>query len=659
MKNTFKFLAFIAISSLFAFSCQKNEVALEDEQPSEKIIRTITFEYPENADTKVSLSGTGITAWQPGDEILIHGQKMGHSGEEYYSRVVTLAADDIHNDGKTATLSFEDIIADKSWGRSGYKATMFAAYPASALKDVSGGTSWYYTSGFVNTQTLLLGGCNDTSVNDGNTFRFVNLTGVISFVVSGDFDSFVFSGNNAEVVDYDVFAVRIDTESNFGDKNAIPYSGGSGIKTSGNKTTISGPVVADGTTVNYIYLPGGANLSGGFTIKFLKEGVEQKRVNTNTAKNVAYGKYLNLGNITDYLHTYNPPATHDSSIDLTGATDLSASASANCYIVDGSVSANAGKVFTFKAYKGNSTIDVGTITSAEVLWETYNNSDAVTAGSVIAGVDYDKQAENDYFTMVFQMPSTLRAGNAVIAAKDKSDNILWSWHIWIPATAFTTDYFGVSSVKIMSRNLGALVDSETPNADIRSFGLYYQWGRKDPFVGYKWGPSGSETDVAVSGAAARNMSKSSTQMTIAQSVAAPTTIVAYKGDWLSAHDNTLWGNGAAKTIYDPCPAGYRVPAYISGDPMWKKVNTIEGFDASKTGYWWKLGTTVFPLAGCYDYDGGITHAYDRSWIWNSKVNDNEDYGEAQYIYDNSGSWASEPGWGKRKACAANVRCCVE
>ena len=329
-----------------------------------------------------------------------------------------------------------------------------------------------------------------------------------------------------------------------------------------------------------------------------------------------------------------------------GAVDLSKDATANCYVV------SAAGDYKFKAVKGNGTEAVAAA-NAEILWETFNNGDDVAANSVIAEVGF----ADGYIT--FSTPETLQPGNALIAAKNADGKILWSWHIWIPETPFTTDTFGISSKKIMSRNLGALVDAVIPaegTVDVRSAGLYYQWGRKDPFVGYKWGKNSIE--VKVSGASGRNMEKATSAITLEEAIAAPTTLVTFKGDWLSGHDNTLWGLDAGKTIYDPCPAGYRVPAYNTEDPMWQKVVDIEGFEANADAHAWKLGTAVFNMDGFYDYDGGMSHPYDRTFYWSNKNNANEDYGETQYVYYDS-AWLSEPAWGKRKACALPVRCIVE
>lgn len=87
-------------------------------------------------------------------------------------------------------------------------------------------------------------------------------------------------------------------------------------------------------------------------------------------------------------------------------------------------------------------------------------------------------------------------GNAVIAARNAEGTIIWSWHIWVnneaPAqlsnavkyTTYSWNSSGINtSVRVpgysfMSCNLGAV---STSPGNIGTFGMYYQWGRKDPF----------------------------------------------------------------------------------------------------------------------------------------------------------------------------------
>ena len=210
----------------------------------------------------------------------------------------------------------------------------------------------------------------------------------------------------------------------------------------------------------------------------------------------------------------------DPGTDPSSATDLGAGGTANCYIVP-----KAGS-YKFKAVKGNSTTSVGSVAKAELLW--------ATADGMVEGIGFS----GGYVT--FKTPSTLKAGNALIAAKSASGTILWSWHIWIPKTEVGGGLYGLSYYTMMSRNLGALEDaSASSGAD--AYGLLYQWGRKDPFR--------CETPS----------DKKSGTMTIAQTIASPTTFVYNEGTWMASVDKTVWGDKATKTIYDPCPPGYKVP----------------------------------------------------------------------------------------------------
>ena len=127
-----------------------------------------------------------------------------------------------------------------------------------------------------------------------------------------------------------------------------------------------------------------------------------------------------------------------------GPKDLSKKESANSYIV-----VEPGD-YKFKAVKGNSAEAVAAA-GAEILWETWNNGEEVTANSVVSSVSF---ADGYVF---FTVPGPTKPGNAVIAAKDAAGVILWSWHIWVPATTILTNTYGLLDKPMMDRNLGALV----------------------------------------------------------------------------------------------------------------------------------------------------------------------------------------------------------
>lgn len=630
MKSIFKLSALALLATALTVSCEK-EMAVEDvvDGVNNARTRTFTLTFAQSA-TKVTIGegeNLGKTAWEAGDEIFIH---TGHIRDGEYT-TVTLKAEDISADGKKATITIPEL-KTYDWVANGWTenaedySLYYASYPASAQANPS---SCYSRSYFKNTNQPLLAG-----YSVGENLVFHNVTGIITFKVTGDFDSYVFYGNKEETVGYETYAVELLPKG-----LSFNYEKG----TANPMTSIKGEVKA--SAVNYICLPNGTDFEAGFTIVLKKGDKFVKMATTAKPVNVVRNGILDLGDITEKLVDYVEPEHHNS---IENATDLS-DVQANCFVIS-----TAG-AYKFPAVKGNGTETVGEVKGVELLWETCNAKDAVEKNSVIAKVDYEDN------WIYFQTSEDLLAGNALIAAKDANDQVLWSWHIWIPKNAFTVDTFGLSSVPMMSRNLGALVDTPDPatgaTVDASSAGLYYQWGRKDPFVGYKWGKS--SYDVAVSGKSGRAITKSSAQMTLAESIAAPTTMVTFKGDWMPEHDNTLWGLDGDKTIYDPCPAGYRVPAYNTEDPLWQKVVDLEGFTADGTAGYWKVGTAVFNMTGFYDYDGNMSHPYDRSFYWSNKNNSNEDYGETQYVYFESDTWKAEPGWGKRKACAIPVRCVVD
>lgn len=668
MKMTYKYFV-LSFCAVLAFNaCQKESTFNEGSNKKQEFVK-ITCSLPSD-ETKVTLTkedGKGKVAWEVGDQILVHGQYVSPSTDPIYSYVAEVES--ISADKKTATFSIPAAIV-KYGDRSGYAANLFAAYPASALKEYTGTETWYYHNVFENTNTFMLAGCNDNR-SEESTYKieFVNLSGAISFKVNGDFDQFIFRGNNDEVVGYDRFVARVDRKTTEGLYKVIPYTGGDlasiGGPTSGPKTSISVTTgfVHDGSKDNYVYFPNGANFTGGFKIQFLKSGAVVKEVSTSTAKNVAVGKYLALGDITSHLKDYVAPTSHNSAIDKTGATDLSATASANCYIVDGSDAGNINKIFKFKAYKGNSNTNVGTIASVEVLWETYNNSTAVVQNSVIAAVDYDKQAANDYYEIVFKMPSTLHAGNAVIAAKNAGGTILWSWHIWVPNGMFTTNTYGLGEKQMMSRNLGALVDAAgdtDANVDILSYGLMYQWGRKDPFPGS--GANGSnvaaktypESIISNTGGVAKDMDYAIQNPNVFISV------TSYKYDWNTTTDGTLWGDGGTKSINDPCPVGYRVPKRDWVSIFTTSGSSITGWALDKSHYWLKVGSpvTVFPITGYREEGGSLDHVTDRFFLWNSHHDSSytspEGKGYMMY-YNDTNTTASSTG----KARGGIIRCVVE
>ena len=667
MKKTY-ILALAALA--LAFSCQKTENS--PEATSEPVMRTFTCTIADvvDPDTKVTIGTDGATTWKEGDEILFHGKYAGGS----YSAVVTLESKDISNKGKTITVTVPDFTngADQAkWAGSSasYSASnIIALYPASAADATmvdSGGSNWYNMNFFGETNLPLMSGFNDGY--DSNSIIFYNLCGILSFVVTGDYDSYVLSGNNAEAVSYTKYTSRLYKKTD----NSIITDW---VYTASNKdfstplTSISGKVTSGEET--RIFIPGGVTFSGGFTINFIKGGSIVKTLSTEESVSVPRNSYRPMGNVDKYLKDYKAPETHDSKIPTAGATELDATENANCYIVDGSEAAsNAGKAFKFKAYKGNSSASVGTVASVDILWETWNNDEEVTAKSVIGNVDFEKKAENTYYTIVFQMPEKekFHAGNAVIAAKDAGNNILWSWHIWVPdgMHADITDATIFGEKAIMSRNLGALVDAPANAvATVESYGLLYQWGRKDPFPGNKG--LTTKGSASVSGVA---MTSQDGTLTIEESIKNPTVFAKSNDDkdWVTEgeNDNSLWST--KKTIYDPCPPGYIVPTRNTSAHYWSgtKLNELDAadnfVDNGSTCYSYQLGTStpiVFPYAGYIQMKYGDQYKPGlRTYVWSSYASSYGGNVDVAYtVYARTEATAEYKRTEKGKCLGASVRC---
>ena len=295
---------------------------------------------------------------------------------------------------------------------------------------------------------------------------------------------------------------------------------------------------------------------------------------------------------------------------LSKVPDLSSAGTANCYIIFKS------GINRFPAVKGNSSTSVGSVNSVEVLWETFGTSTAPKVGDLIKSVSY----RDGY--IVFQAADIFREGNAVIAAKDASGTILWSWHIWLTDQPGKCVYANNAGI-MMDRNLGAT--SATPG-DVGALGLLYQWGRKDPFLGSSSISSSVEAKSTLAWPAP--VSSSASRGTIDYAVEHPTTFITRNTDnydWYytgsSSTDNTRWQS--AKTIYDPCPAGWLVPN--GGDNgVWDKAGFVYmdsySYDSLNEGNLFGLSasspTTWYPISGHRSsYDGVLYHVGLTGYWW--------------------------------------------
>ena len=279
-------------------------------------------------------------------------------------------------------------------------------------------------------------------------------------------------------------------------------------------------------------------------------------------------------------------------------TDLSATTTANTYIISA-----AGKYKFNATVKGNggldpltgtiaTPIDPASIAGVKVLWELGD-----TYGRAIKYEDsaYDISYSDGY--VYFSTPNSFTTGVACVAIYDSSDNILWSWDIWSTPEPGTATYNGNT---FMDRNLCAV--------DLNyNRGFLYQWGRKDAFSA----ATGSYASFTFVPALFTAFNTVRGIQTIDYCIKHPTTHV-NNGDensWMSReeYEKLPWRDDI-KTIYDPCPAGWRVPTAAeqngySGLPGTGFSNAINEFGNPGSGYYRSSTISSYPRAYAFRQSG--------------------------------------------------------
>lgn len=384
--------------------------------------------------------------------------------------------------------------------------------------------------------------------------------------------------------------------------------------------------------------------------------------------------------------------------------NLSANGLSNCYI------AKTNSAYTFDAtIKGNGSnndkstyvkiygLDIKGVAYADLLWEARNDADKSMSLEIIDGAPIYKNGFVSFHTGRSQ-------GNAVIAVKDINGNILWSWHIWVCDDPITS-HKHINSARqpageIMDRNLGAL--NNTP-MDIDNRGMFYQWGRKDPFMPSR-SPYVIVPDDALVNDPANNRPnpnvgngsgtwRYSVQTlplvnvpgNIPNAIQNPMNYLTYYFsdyyDWYCASkdpeviNSNLWTE--EKTIFDPCPVGYKVPgkdiwAIPSGNTSVSNGGRVYEYDENgenprydwnvgkDCGRCWKYTGDYYPMAGNLWYgsikDAAYNYASTQAFYWTCHRATSATY-TASYGMDFNFNWATT--MIKSHVFSAQIRCIKE
>ena len=270
--------------------------------------------------------------------------------------------------------------------------------------------------------------------------------------------------------------------------------------------------------------------------------------------------------------------------------------------------------------------------SAHLLWESQ------------LGLITDIELKYGYVR--FKLSDSSARGNAVIAVYDKAGKVLWSWHIWIsdhPEELPVT--IGEHTITVLDRNLGATAATcNSADGALATYGLYYQWGRKDPSMGppsYNYSPINLNTlpyyDFSSDEKTAAEVVQFA-QPTLQNGVENPMYLVmptgqplSYIFNWTYQRYDFLWGYNEAtgmttKTIYDPCPYGYRVPSSELGALFSMGSGSVGTYGYTRT----IDGVSFFfPYAGFKGVDVGL-NSLVCAWKY---VGQKGDYQSSMYCND--------------------------
>ena len=267
----------------------------------------------------------------------------------------------------------------------------------------------------------------------------------------------------------------------------------------------------------------------------------------------------------------------------------------------------------------------------------------------------------------------IRSGNAVVAVK-KGNIILWSWHLWFAPQSvlnkievtnlynikykFTEETLGwkytkwSSSVYSVPRKVKVRVEQSIANNGSRQFTditiiqnpgnqrtgypTLYQAGRKDAIPATNEIKEGTFTENA------------GNNMSIANGIQNPDKFYTYGSSWYNNPPTgysyfNLWSAGntaigpndddVIKTIYDPSPAGFKMPA----------PNAFTGFARYENGGSYSVSITIYNVDETYEYTKFLANGGHNFWTNSSKTSSiyfpvftcrHEDYG----LLNADGTW---------------------
>ena len=511
-----------------------------------------------------------------------------------------------------------------------------------------------------------------------NTYTINNLNDVM-FLMPQDFPDdaeikVTFSdGSNSQV-----FTAKLKDETHTSWQAGHQYT----YSLSVNKVTgkfifeVNGPsesVPADGGTANftvksyYQYDDGIKTVPIPWSCSYTDDG-ETKTINSDGSvngedKSITIGK--NTITHTQVLQNNPVKGSQACPYDLSTNGGASSMNTANCYVVnskgtysiplvygcaiknssDNKVSYNTA---TYVNHEGNQINSpyiynmVPTVDGAKLVWQDVQNM--ITVKSELG--------DNGH-SLIFTIGDNIAQGNAVVAAT-ANGTVVWSWHIWvtdrdvsvnaaIPTKAFDTSYtynfmpvplgwcdgpttlvaprnFTLSLTQGQSgKKLSASIAQVGKNSLYTNL-TYYQWGRKDPFVGNIRNTNECKPWYDENGDKQSSLKSSNTTRTKAYGITNPEYFINGLAQWdngattyddwnanlssTTAPSEIFNYTDVEKTVYDPSPFGYKLPP----------TNAFTGFATTDATGAQTANGSGRKDGGWYFYTGGQSTGPTDFWI---------------------------------------------
>lgn len=311
------------------------------------------------------------------------------------------------------------------------------------------------------------------------------------------------------------------------------------------------------------------------------------------------------------------------------------------------------------------------VDGAEIVW--------ADAANLVYSPAIKHDANNDAFLKFEVKASDIQSGNAVVAVT-KSDGVgsktvLWSWHLWFaPKDAldkikvtnhqnvnyyFTKEALGWKPTlwrgSTIARTVKVKVEQTVANNGTKAYTVInitqnpgsqkkgattlYQFGRKDAFPGADI-KQGSITENAGNNMSIQNGIQNPGSFYTLGDSWSKTPPAGYSYNNLWSADNTVTGgvnvgndNPIVKTIYDPCPVGFKMPANnaftgFTADGQNLSTLNVDGTDNGWTFYinsghiFWtngsKTATIYVPASGYRDrHDGSLNNVDNGGCYWSA------------------------------------------